>query len=434
MSPDIKFIKVFLKFKSKKFGELQFRRYNLNDLISIDKHLDKVSNNKKFVYKHLHNQLHSPKINFSKFQGITEQEIKKIAENFISKETDFFKYFIETTEEEFFKNFRKAIQEYKKDENKRFLESMEPIRKTIDSFRDQYSSLISQTLFPYDRLKEVTGFVQNLKETQLSVVESMKPFVEQARSAALMIDKIIKPQIEVWQNWAKENQSIFNSFRDYWKTFQEQYKITEKEAIKILREYKWFVTPSMPTVFVSEVVKIGKKRDNRSGEINKLFIDYFCSDDYRELESLVNGWNSNDIFKPRMKIIKDCIRGIRNARRGCNPSNFVLPPLIAQIDGVLQDYMEKNGLSFVNKKWTDSSGKKVEWKDFYRNLPLNQDLDELSKDIFIDLLFQTSYRGDKVGPPFFNRHKIMHGENIVYGRKDNTIRAFLVLDFLASLK
>jgi len=434
MSPDIKFIKVFLKFKSKELGELQFRRYNLDDLISIEEKLEKIIDDKKFVYRHLHNQLHTPEIVFSKFKGLSEQEIKKIARRFIDKESDLFRYFRETTEEEFFKNFRDSIRKYKKEEYKRFRESMEPIRKTLEDFRRQYSNLISKALFPYDKIKEITGFAQMIKETQLSIGEYIKPLMEQARSAALVIDKTIKPQIEVWKIWAKENQSIFDSFRDYWKTFQEQYKITEQEAIKILRKYKWFVSPSLPIAFVSEVVKIGKKRGNRRGEINKLFIIYFCSDKYRKLENLVDGWGTNDIFKPRMKILKDCIGGLRNAPRGCNPSNYILPSLIAQIDGIQQDYMEKHGC-VKRRKWEDASGEEIDWKDFYKNLTSIQDLDELANEIFLNILFQGSQRGEPLKTPFtFNRHKIIHGEYVKYGRIDNTIRAFLILDFLASLK
>ncbi len=434
MSFDVKFVKVFMKFRSKELGDLQFRRYNLSDIISIEKQLKKISDDKKFVYKHIYNQLHSPKIKFSKFKELTEHEIKKIARSLISKESNLFRYFKETKEEEFFKNFRDSIQKYKEEEYKRFQDSMEPIRKTLEDFRNRYSNLMSQVLFPYDKMKEITGFAQRIKETQLSIVESMSPLMEQIKSTVQVIDKILKPQIEAWQKWAGENQRIFDGFREYWKDFQKQYKITEQEAIRILRKYKWFVSPSLPIAFVMEVVKIGKKRGNRRGEINKLFIDYFCSDNYKELEKLANGWSSNDIFKPRMKIIKDCVRGLKNTSRGCNPSNFVLPALIAQIDGILQDYMEKHGC-VKRRKWKDASGEEIDWKEFYKNMTPDQDLDELANEIFLNILFQGSQRGEPLKTPFtFNRHKIIHGEYVKYGRIDNTIRAFLILDFLASLK
>jgi len=434
MNPDIKFTKLLFKFKSKKFEFLQFRRHNLNDLIWIEENLEKISDDKEFVYRHLHNQLHLPNINYSKFQEITEQEVKEIARRFISKERQLFRNFKETTDPEFYKNFRDSIRKYKEEEYKRFHNSIELIRKTLESFHAQYSDLITQRPLTYDILKEIIEFAQSVKEAPLPIVESMKPFMSQARSLAIMIEKMINPQIEMWQKWANENQRIFDNFRGFWKDIYDKYKIKEQEAIKILRKYKWFVTPSLPIAFVSEVVKIGKKRGNRRGEINNLFINYFCSKNFKELEALVNGWDSNDIFKPRMKILKDCVRGLKNARRGCNPSNFVLPALFAQIDGIQQEYMETHGC-IKERKWKDAAGKEINWKDFYRNMTLKQDLYELANEIFLNILFQKSQRGKPLETPFtFNRHKIMHGEHIRYGRIDYTIRAFLILDFLASLK
>ncbi len=117
---------------------------------------------------------------------------------------------------------------------------------------------------------------------------------------------------------------------------------------------------------------------------------------------------------------------MKNAKGKYNPSNIVLPTLIAQIDGIRIEFMNRNGLSF----WT-----KVEkWKGLFNGLTLNQKLYESANDIFLNILFQESQPGKPLETPFtFNRHKIIHGEYLKYGRIDNTIRAFLILDFLATL-
>jgi len=265
----------------------------------------------------------------------------------------------------------------------------------------------------------------------------MRPAILQIQTISDFIEKALKPQIGIWENWFDQKKNIFEKFSDSWKQFYDQYEISELQAVKILKKYKWFVTPSMPIAFVFEVVKIGRKRGNHRGEINRMFVSFFCSNDYEELEVLVNGWKSNIIFKPRMKIFRDCIDGLKNASKGSNPSNFVLPTLIAQIDGIQQEYMENNGLSFdmKGKIWRDSTGQKVDWKKWYRSRTTNQDMDVLANEIFLNILFQKAYRGTDLDIPFtFNRHKIIHGEYLRYGRIDNTIRAFLILDFLASLK
>jgi hypothetical protein len=117
---------------------------------------------------------------------------------------------------------------------------------------------------------------------------------------------------------------------------------------------------------------------------------------------------------------------MRNAKDKCNPSNFVIPTLIAQIDGIRIEFMDQNGLSF----WT----KDKVWKRWFEGQTSNQELLDLANDIFLNILFQKSQPGKPLETPFtFSRHKIMHGEYLRYGRIDNTIRAFLILDFLATL-
>ena len=161
--------------------------------------------------------------------------------------------------------------------------------------------------------------------------------------------------------------------------------------------------------------------------MNRLFVDYFSSGNFRNLENLVNGWKANKIFRPRMKIFRDCVFIMRNTKgKKHNPSNVVLPTLIAQIDGIRIKFMNQHGLSFNSKQRV--------WKNFYKTQTSNQKLLSLANDIFLNLLFQTSQAGQPLKVPFiFNRHKIMHGEYIRYGSISNAIRAFLILDFLATV-
>lgn len=289
----------------------------------------------------------------------------------------------------------------------------------MESFLKSHSGIIEQlqsAVSPLSRLVRETSQLDRLfrdAQFSFSLFESMKPAIQQYQSAASLIERALKPQINFWQKWADQNQRIFERFSDHWKLFYDKYKISEQQAIKILRKYKWLVTPSMPIAFVFEVVKIGRKNGNHRGEINRLFVEYFRSNNYEELDALVNNWHSNDIFKPRMKIFMDCVNGLKTAGKKTNPSNFVLPTLIAQIDGIQQEYMEKNGLSFdlKDKIWKDSTGQKVDRRKWYKSRTTGQDMDDLANEIFLNILFQTAYRGTALEIPFtFNRHKIMHGE------------------------
>ena len=77
------------------------------------------------------------------------------------------------------------------------------------------------------------------------------------------------------------------------------------------------------------------------------------------------------------------------------------------------------------------------WKRDFRSITesdIYSDVSGLANDILLDFLFQNAYPGLPLEMPFtFNRHKILHGEITKYGRFDNTLRAFLILDFLNSV-
>ena len=101
--------------------------------------------------------------------------------------------------------------------------------------------------------------------------------------------------------------------------------------------------------------------------------------------------------------------------------------LISQIDGILTDFAKQLGVENADRR-------RDKFKQDFRS-KTGKDIfsvvSELDNDILLDLLFQTSYPGQPLKNPFsFNRHKIAHGEFLSYGRFDNTLRAFLILDFL----
>jgi len=127
-----------------------------------------------------------------------------------------------------------------------------------------------------------------------------------------------------------------------------------------------------------------------------------------------------------MKIFRDCISALRSARSGSNPSNLVLPTLIAQIDGIKTEFMKQKGLSDEQIQRN--------WKAWLKCQTSSQRLLSAANDVLVSILFQKSLPGKPLEIPFtFSRHKIMHGEQYRYGRIDNTMRAFLILDFLAAL-
>ncbi len=423
------------KTQATNLGELELKYVSLSDYFQMAGLLKEVKNAREFSARVLYNQLIKPKISLEELLELPDDELRKIARDFVANEGWLFKYFNETSDTEFFENFRKAIKERYSKEAEILKSNLEPIvesvKTTLDTFhknlRDINVPRILLQTFHKELATSLSAFDNLVANSQLRIAESIESIARQWESTARLISETVRPQIEMWQNWTVQNRSIFRNIAAYWKEFEQKYKIAEQEAATILRKYKWLITPSMPITFLFHVVTIGRRRGNQRGTLNKLFVAYFLANDCRNLEEFVNKWQANPLFRSRIKIFKDCVSVIRSADGKFNPSNLVLPTLISQVDGIRLDFIKRNGLTF----WSEDK----RWKPLFKNQTSNQGVLDLANDIFLEILFQKSVPGAPLQTPFvFNRHKIMHGEYLKYGRIDNTIRAFLVLDFLAWLK
>lgn len=422
-------------------GEFELSAISGNDAKFIYNLLEEVEDPREFTVQLLYNQIVIPEIDISQFKDIPENELMELARTFIKEEYNLSEYFIETTDGEFFSNFRDAIDKYFFQISKTLLNSVNSLR----NFALDYSNLVKTI--------DLTSMIPKFNLTPLLIPKISLPNLNDMVNRSLIgpnsliasagllnsisntIYKSLIPQIDIWSDWTSRNRSIFQNFDQQWQKFEDKYKIAQEEAIKCLKKYKWFMTPSLPINFIFMAIKICRRGGNQNKHMNKLFIDYFFDDNFAELENLVEKWKNKKIFSRRMKVLRDCVSALKYAENKFNPSNVVIPTLIAQIDGIQKEFMLKNGITYKKKGGLkDADGHGVKWEDWYADLTRDDELLDSANNIFLTILFQEAGRGRNMENPFtFSRHKIMHGEYSVYGRKANTIRAFLILDFLASL-
>ena len=433
-----------IRLKHKILGEFRLKYISTGDAISFFKILsEKKLSDREFVIKILHNQIIKPRVKFEEFKKLSDKDLIKIARVFIKNETHTFQYFKDTGD--FFKDFRFAIKTYKEKQYEQIKNIIDPKIKYIKDILNTFSKrfALSIALNPDLRLninkclQGIEKISKKLEKVQLRNLSNLKLLTEEYYSFAYNINEYLKPSIFIWQKWLdKYKPTIFDDIFKTLEKFSQKYKIAETKVIKILKKYKWFISPSMPTSFIYEAVQIGRKRGNQRGAMNKLFVEYFSKNNFKNLKNLIEGWKNNNIFKPRMKILRDCISTLKSVKRPSNPSNLVIPTLIAQIDGIQTEFMEQSGLHYDVRKigWINKSGKKIKKKEWLKKQTLNSELLDIANDIFLNILFQKAHPGQPLTTPFtFNRHKILHGEYLRYGRIDNTIRAFLILDFLSSV-
>lgn len=283
-------------------------------------------------------------------------------------------------------------------------------------------------------------FIQNAIANVQNTMENFSFMANQIEKMGLAVFDIFNTMVQGWQKWIEVSPFIFQKLNNFWVEFEEEYSAKELDAIEVLQKYKWFISPNMPFDFVFEVMKLGQKKDRQDKNMNKLFVNYFSQNNWQNLELISEKWGENPLFKKRFKIIQDCIQVLKAADRKTNAVNVILPTLISQIDGFLTDYLDFNNIlykrsydDFVQKNIVKKVGRKSQFRKKCSKV-LSEDFDDLAKDLFLNILFQRSGKGKTLEIPFnFNRHQIMHGENVKYGKMNYLVRAFMLLDYLISL-
>jgi hypothetical protein len=326
------------------------------------------------------------------------------------------------------------------------LDMLSSTRKQLSGFAAAYDRFLRPSLSAQQNvIQRVMSEISNLKK-QIPIVDaSLTAQMLQTANVYANVARVameqLRPQIGLLQNWLDRNQSVFAKYSTLWDYFEKTQNMQQKEAIKILRKYKWFISPSMPVDVTGAIVRVARKKGRTDKDINKLFISHFESDNWKNLSRMVSAWKKNVHFKKRMPILVACVKTLQISPGSMpNTSAVVLPTLISQIDGLLTDYSDAWGIpklpynDSVKAGIITKTGKKTQFRAKAPDV-MGNELDDLVKDVFLNILFQRSQKGVPLETPFnFNRHKIMHGESLRYGRKDYVVRAFMVLDFLAYLK
>ena len=193
------------------------------------------------------------------------------------------------------------------------------------------------------------------------------------------------------------------------------------EISSILAEYNYLLPLTLPLGVYSDLLEYlnnTKESANREKEIGNLLLKLFSYKKWEMASEIVSKLNNNDkINTKRIVILEDCIKVLkRNSRK--TAANTILPVLIAQIDGI----------------WVDILGSKD--KDKLKNTIKNMKNDKYAnpaRELLVDILFQYTRTAIPVKSDFC-RNKILHGEEVEYGSINNVIRAFLIIEFLDSIK
>jgi hypothetical protein len=246
------------------------------------------------------------------------------------------------------------------------------------------------------------------------------------------IPKIILPDFS--KQFKILNESFFRVFEQQsklWENFAVQYKKVSKKSLKNLKKYNWFINSSMPASFIAETAKA-----KNSKEMKELFISYHLYENCKTLDAHYINWSKKALFKKRLKILRDTINLFKEnyKKKNININSIIIPVLINQIEGIKHDYMKSKGFQNISAtQYRDpNTNQNVSWKDVFNDALQNQDdFTKLIGSIFEKILFQKET--DKAPIINFSRHKISHGAIVRYGTIENTVRCFMILEFLSEM-
>lgn len=370
-------------------------------------------------------------------------------------------------------SFRRAVNDYCSNINKELSESLflltgaakyqsqlvtcsfpqsmiQDIKNATAPFKE-ISAVLSQTSAQFAPIHKQLSDISSLcSHTSVEISNSLNRNIQDLMRSSISIENtfqsMFQPIVQLQLSWINQFGDVFRGIHEN----LEKIKVTAEEADEILKKYKWLISPSLPFKFASVIIKINNdttiSKRSKYHQINKTFVTYLSRDNYTNLKDIVDSWEDNPLFNRRRKIFHDSVALLKAPPRRVNTNNFILPTLIAQIDGILSDYLKMKGWDYVfNPKakryhWKDTSG--ADLNEYSSNVQCYRKIYSDDGEVFespnfllMDILFQSAYHGQELKRPFtLSRHKIMHGEYLKYGRLNNTLRSFLILDFLAALK
>jgi hypothetical protein len=184
----------------------------------------------------------------------------------------------------------------------------------------------------------------------------------------------------------------------------------------------WPPIGSMPPRIAMEMGKAckNKKLSDQRNIVDSFMVEYFTD---HHINHILSTWKRRKSLGTRISILEEAIEAHINGRY------FVsVPTFLTQIEGVLSDSSWSEKGRSLQDKYLTSLDEILDRSDYYGQEYTKKAIMELFRKKIIHQWFH----GDKV--PFeLNRHAILHGGDVNYGSRKNSLKTILLLNLLVEL-
>lgn len=177
--------------------------------------------------------------------------------------------------------------------------------------------------------------------------------------------------------------------------------------------------PPLPefNLYASEIANIVNEYKKDSTSIQPK-IDEFVSRKFadKEIKSLLEQWKSRAWLNKRIPILKEAIEAHLDGKYF-----IAISGLLPQIEGIIADAYDHNGKL-----------KCGDYKQYVQRLLEKRDRwsqAEAAEEFFLQVVLKSFEHGKKIDSPL-SRHAIVHGADVNYGTKANSLKTILLFDYL----
>ena len=390
--------------------------------------LDELSNGKEadrlFVLNLIY-YVSSGEVEYDDFVKIAEEDLEKICKALLKKDKCLAEEFSDTGN--LYKDFRRAIIDIASLENNedlvqglvvaqsevlRFIEvaNIPQVAKQIEN--DRVLTLIKESANG-SKLQEILKIEINLPDVTREEAKLYKGI-----GASLSdFNENIKEALPVWGTVCKQSAKT-----------REHYTKVKPNALQILKKNKWPISPNVTACIFRRISQLENSNREQEKVVDDIFIERFERNDWRLLGQWLTKWRKIPRLENRLPALQNCI----NALKSNNVDEELVSRLIDQVEGLICDYLESQ---YILHKG-NFGGNEDKLNALKNNLNVKNSaliFKDVAPTILFDVLFSPYTKKDWVGIYDYKKLKLLPGKDLNYGKKKSLVKAFILIDFVASL-
>ncbi len=285
---------------------------------------------------------------------------------------------------------------------------------------------------------ESTAGISNLSQHSSDAFENLNLVIPHLFNAIKAMDLAIRPFSDAVEKLSSLTPSVSNELKELsqelkskFEYFTKQNKRLQELRFKPLTDCGLWLAPSMLPRMISDVVE--KYEQGKARTIPMMIEGYYRINGFQNLKEAVSGWKSIKYYSQRMQIFEDALEAHINGKW-----TLSIPSLLPHIEGISREILKANNWTIVGSKVMVEHGHSTFPSKVFQNLHIEDfSLDYFLLGILVYYLESTLYsyvnlNGSRVGKMRkMNRHGILHGVQLKYATRLNSLRCFLALDSLS---